>query len=245
MYGFHKVKGIHDQEFKHPFFRKGYNEYLGYIKRRYSYKQGNQKIDARDCDISPSRYFELRQQFNILSEKVDKSFIEIERLNEENLRLQVMCRELKIDNKKSLQKSLLLLFSVLGEPNELLNHNLEAHLHQLNITDVMTFIKTVELEQLIDQNQLKIFFRTDNCRNIIDSLLAVLNRHMCKHKVSDNADWIKQLLLKRTYNEMNQRLVVPTITHNLALNVMQEVVEIYTNPSVKGGDCSDEIFQTN
>lgn len=246
MYGFHKVKGIHDQEFKHPFFRKGHGEYLGYIKRRYSHGKGNQKIDARDGDVSPSRYFELRQQFNVLSEKVDNSSKEIERLNDENLRLHVTCRELIMDNKKSLQKSLLLLFSVLGEPNELLNRDLEAHLYQLNISidDLKALIQTVELEHLIDQNLLNKIFRTESCRNIIDSLLSVLNKHMNNHKISDNAERTKQLISKRVYNEINQRLIVPTITNKLALNVMEEVVETCTNSSLKKSDCFDEIFQT-
>lgn len=247
MYGFHKVKGLHDQEFKHPFFRRGHSEYLCHIKRRYSHNQANMKTEARDVDVSPSKYFDLRQQFNFLTEKVDNSTKEIERLNEENGKLHVICRELVIDNQKSLQKSLILLFSLLSQTNDLLNRDLQAHLNRLNIDldELMPIIQTVELEHLIEQNLLNKMFKTDNCRNIIDSLLGVLARHLNQQKASENIERIKQMLLKKAYYEINHRLVVPTITHKLTLNVMDEVVETCDHSTAKKSECYDEFFQIN
>lgn len=247
MYGFHKVKGLHDQEFKHPFFRKGHSEYLCYIKRRYSNTQTSAKTEIKDADISPLKYFDLRQQFNFLTEKVDNSTKEIDRLSDENTKLHVRCRELTLDNQKSLQKSLVLLFSLLGQNKELLIRDMQTHLHKLNINmgEVMPIIQTFEIEDLIEQNLLNNVFNTDNSRNIVDSLLGVLGKHLNQRKALENIEAIKQLLLKQAYSEINQRLVVPTITHKLALNVMDEVVETCDHSTAKKSECFDEYFHAN
>ena len=247
MYGFHKVKGMHDQEFKHPFFRRGHNEYLCYIKRRYSNGHNSAKLDVKDSDISPSKYFDLRQQFNFLTEKVEHSGKEVEKLTEENTKLHVMCRELVIDGQKSLQKALVLLFSLLGRSSGGLDREIEAHLQKLHIDvdELMFLIQTVEIEHLIEQNLLNKIFRTDNCRNIIDSLLGVLTKHIDQQKKVDETERFKNLLLKQAYGEINQRLVVPTISHKLTLNVMDEVVETCAHSSAKRSECIDEFFQNN
>lgn len=247
MYGFHKVKGMNDQEFKHPFFRKGHSEYLCYIKRRYANTNSNIKMDAKESDISPSKYFDLRQQFNFLTEKVDNSTKEIERLNEENTKLHVICREVVLDSQKSLQKALVLLFSVLNNASPELSNSLKAYLQRLNIdlNQLMPLIRTVEIEHLIEQNILNKIFRTDNCRSIIDSLLGVLTKHFDQQKSTEETEKLKNLLLKQAYSEINQRLVVPTITHKLALNVMDEVVETCANSTVKKDERFEEFFQNN
>lgn len=247
MYGFHKVKGVHDQEFKHPFFREGHAEYLCYIRRRYAQSQSDAKVENTDGDVSPSRYFDLRQQFSVVSEKVETMAGEVDRLNEENARLNIMCREMILENQKSLQKSLLLLFSVLGQPDEELRRSLDDYLLTLSIDleELMPVLSTVSLEHLLDQNLLPRMFKVDNCRTVVDGLMAVLSKHLTNKKILSDAEKIKQLLLKQAFGDINQCIVVPTPTPRLSLSVMEDVAEVCNVSTGKKSESFEELFHTN
>lgn len=247
MYGFHKVKGAHDQEFKHPFFRKEHNEYLCYIKRRYSSNHINAKIEAKESDVSPSKYLDLRQQFNFMNEKVTESAKEIEKLSDENNKLHVICRELNVDNQKSLQKALVVVFSLLGADSQELAKDLQTHLCRLgvDIDEILPVIQTVEIEHLIEHNLLNRVFKTDNSRSIVDSLLSVLNNHIMVERASDNMDILKQILLKKAYSEINKTLIVPTITHKLSLNVTDEVVDTCDNSTARRSEFFEDLPPRN
>lgn len=227
MYGFHKVKGAHEQEFKHAFFRNGHPEYLCYIKRRYAHGQGEAKVEHTDGDVSPSRYFDLRQQFGLVSERVEGATREIERLSEENTRLSCAYRQMTDGNQRSLQQTLLLLFSLLGPNNPELTREFGAYLTSVNISlsDIASVFDTVSIESLLEQNMLKRMFNVENCESIIEGLMGVLKTHMLGRKITDDAERIKQLLLKRAYDSINTCLVVPNATPRLSLSVMEDVVE--------------------
>lgn len=244
MYGFHKVKGMHDQEFKHPFFRKGHNEFLCYIKRRYSNNHVSAKVDVKDSDVSPSKYLDLRQQFNFLNEKVGESSKEVERLSDENTKLHVICRELAIDNQKSLQKALIVIFSLLGAENQELSDNLRSHLHRLGVEmdDILPVIQTIEIEHLIEQNLLSRLFKTDNSRNIVDSLLSVLNTHIDQRRPLEDIEVLKQMLLQRAFSEINQRLVVPMTSHKLSINTVDEVADTCDDFTAKKSGSLDDFL---
>lgn len=247
MYGFHKVKGSNDQEFKHPFFRKGHGEYLGYIKRRYAHGKNNIKSDVKDSDISPSRYFDLRQQLNFVSEKVDSSSKEVDRLSEENAKLQQLCKRLHADNQNSAQKSLILVFSLLSQGSDMLSTSLQAHLANLNINidEILPVLHSVGVEHVIEQNLFNKIFRTENCRSIIDGFATVLSNHINQKRMNDDLEKIKRMLLMHAYGDLNQQLVVPTISRKVSLNVNDEVVDTSAHSTGRKSVCFDEYFEHN
>lgn len=231
MYGFHKLKGIHDQEFKHPFFRKGHNEYLCYIKRRYASTQGDLKVDIKEGDTSPFRYFDLQCQFNFLSEKVDSSDKEVSRLGEENFKLRNFHKDLLSDNQKSMEKALIILLGVLSQTYDSLSRELQRHLCSigLDMNKFTTAFQSVDIEHLIANNFLSSTLRTENYRIVVDSLFMALSKHNNQLKNCEQNDRIKQLILKNAINKINNRLVVPNFTNKLSLNVMEDVVETCEN----------------
>lgn len=223
----------------------GYSKHLGYIKRRYAHGIDISTQDIKDGDVVPSRYIDLQLQFNFLTEKVNSSVSEIESLNSDNTKLHILCREIFIDTQKSLQKALILISSLLGQTNGLLYHEIRAHLSRLhiNLDELIPMLKTEGLGYLIEKDILNDILGTNNCKNIIDSLIEVLNEHLNRQNAQNNLEDIKKILLKKVYNEISQRLFVPIITPKLALNFKDEVHETRDISATKKNECFDDFFK--
>ena len=112
---------------------------------------------------------------------------------------------------------------------------------KIDLEEIMPVLSTVSLEHLIDQNLLTKMFKVDNCRPIVDGLMGVLNKHMLNKKITDDAERIKQLLMKRAFGDINQCIVVPTATPRLSLNVMEDVVEACEQPCAKRSGSFEEL----
>ena len=242
MYGFHKLKGARAYEFKHPFFRRNHKEYLCHIKRRYAHSHASDNVDASDNDISPSKYYELQQQLTFLSEKVEESTREIGKLKEENRKLQIKYRELNYDNQKSVKKALIVLLGVLNEPTGPLTKQLHSHLRRLDIDieELMFLTQTFGIEYLIEQNYLNKLFKTGDSKHVLDSLMGVLIDYNNRQRSEPILETTKDILQKRIFNEISQRLVVPQSKHSLTLNVLDDAVTTHAHSIIRKGEYRKE-----
>ena len=243
MYGFHKLKGARAYEFRHPFFRRDHKEYLCHIKRRYAHSHASDNVDASDNDISPSKYYELQQQLIFLSEKVEGSTREIERLKQENTKLQVRYRELNYEDQKSVQKALIVLLGVLNEPTGPLPKELHSHLRSLNIDieELTLLTRTFGIEHLIEQNYLNKLFKTDDSKHVLERLLGVFINFNDRQRAEASFEAAKDILLKRIFSEISQKLVVPHTKNSLTLNIMDDVVETRAHSIARKSESSEDL----
>lgn len=244
MYGFRKVKGSFDLEFRHPFFRKDHVDYLFYIKRKSSHGDAAAKEESKDGDISPSRFLELKQQFLFLNEKLSHTDKEIERLSEENAKLKNVVTEIDKETQTTLRKAVTMLILMLSRMDSGMNREMRIYLDQTGvyIDNFLPLVQTLRLEHLIEQNDFIKALGSDRCESIIESLLQVTKQYLSKEPEPPEVKSRKQEIKNRTCLDLDNKLIIPTISHKLTLNVMYEAVEIFGRSLQSKGSNTDVHF---